>query len=89
MIQKIQTLQKSLIAKSEEVVEKEIEIQDNERIYVELKQISARQPGPEVAEQLNIYENSLREKTEAMRVSALHVSDAADVFTIWPLKGAV
>lgn len=69
MIQKIQTLQKRLIGKTDEVVEKEIQIQEKERIYVELKRILARQPGPEVAEQLNIYESSLQEKTQALRVS--------------------
>lgn len=56
MIQKIQTLQKRLISKSEEVVEKDLLIQEREKLYVELKNILARQPGPEVAEQLNIYQ---------------------------------
>lgn len=30
--------------------------QEKERLYVELKTILARQPGPEVAEQLNMYQ---------------------------------
>lgn len=58
MIQKIQTLQKRLIAKSEEAVEKDLLIQEREKLYVELKNILARQPGPEVAEQLSIYQVS-------------------------------
>jgi hypothetical protein len=56
MIQKIQTLQKRLIAKTEEVVEKDLLIQEKEKLYMELKNILARQPGPEVAEQLSIYQ---------------------------------
>jgi len=67
MIQKIQTLQKRLIAKTEEVVEKELLIQEKEKLYVELKHILARQPGPEVAEQLSIYQQTLKEKTKQMK----------------------
>ncbi len=69
MIQKIQTLQKRLIGKTEEVVEKELLIQEKEKLYVELKHILARQPGPEVAEQLQIYQQTMKEKTKQMKVS--------------------
>ena len=37
---------------------------------MELKQILARQPGPEVAEQLQIYQQTLKEKTKQMRSMA-------------------
>ena len=37
LIQKVQTLQNRLIQKTEEVVEKELMIQDKEKQYVELK----------------------------------------------------
>merc|ERR1712142_1325002 len=67
MIQKIQTLQKRLIQKTEEVVEKELLIQEKEKLYVELKHILARQPGPEVTEQLRIYQETLRTKTKQMK----------------------
>ncbi|XP_059175369.1 cilia- and flagella-associated protein 58-like isoform X2 [Physella acuta] len=67
MIQKIQTLQKRLIQKTEEVVEKELLIQEKEKLYLELKHILARQPGPEVAEQLAIYQQTLKEKTKQMK----------------------
>eukprot|EP00291_Cryptomonas_curvata_P003512 CAMPEP_0172182760 /NCGR_PEP_ID=MMETSP1050-20130122/18581_1 /TAXON_ID=233186 /ORGANISM="Cryptomonas curvata, Strain CCAP979/52" /LENGTH=858 /DNA_ID=CAMNT_0012856247 /DNA_START=81 /DNA_END=2653 /DNA_ORIENTATION=+ len=70
MIQKIQTLQKRLIAKTEEVVEKDLLIQEKEKLYVELKNILARQPGPEVAEQLSIYQSNLRDKTRQMKAMA-------------------
>ena len=68
MIQKMQMLQKRLIAKTEEVVEKELMIQEKEKLYIELKHILARQPGPEVAEQLQIYQTTLKEKTKQMKV---------------------
>ncbi|KAK7469781.1 hypothetical protein BaRGS_00036208 [Batillaria attramentaria] len=70
MIQKIHTLQKRLIQKTEEVVEKELLIQEKEKLYLELKHILARQPGPEVAEQLQIYQQTLKEKTKQMKAMA-------------------
>ncbi|CAG5134630.1 unnamed protein product, partial [Candidula unifasciata] len=70
MIQKIQTLQKRLIKKTEEVVEKELLIQEKEKLYLELKHILARQPGPEVAEQLTIYQQTLKEKVKQMKAMA-------------------
>jgi len=39
-------------------------------MYIELKNILARQPGPEVAEQLNIYRQNLREKTKQLKSMA-------------------
>ena len=57
-----------MIAKTEEVVEKELLIQEKEKLYLELKHILARQPGPEVAEQLAIYQQTLKEKTKQMKV---------------------
>lgn len=72
MIQKIQALQKRLIAKTEEVVEKELLIQEREKLYVELKHILARQPGPEVAEQLSIYQSTLKDKTKQLKVCTMY-----------------
>merc|ERR1711972_602015 len=70
MIQRVKKLQKDLIAKTEEVVEKEAQIQDKEKLYVQLKHIIARQPGPEVAEQLAWYSQNLKEKTSHMKQMA-------------------
>eukprot|EP00967_Tisochrysis_lutea_P017893 scaffold20262_cov17-Tisochrysis_lutea.AAC.1 len=39
-----------------QVVEKDLLIQEKEKLYMELKNILSRQPGPEVAEQLSIYQ---------------------------------
>merc|ERR1712190_302752 len=70
MIQKEKSLQKLLISKTEEVVEKDALIQEKEKLYVQLKSIIARQPGPEVAEQLAWYSQSLKEKTQHMKQMA-------------------
>lgn len=74
MLQKIQTLQKRLIKKTEEVVEKDVIIQEKEKLYVELKNLLARQPGPEVAEQLSIYQQNLKEKTSQMKAMAAELN---------------
>merc|ERR1712137_867949 len=70
MIQRVKKLQKDLIGKTEEVIEKEAQIQEKEKLYVQLKHIIARQPGPEVAEQLAWYSQNLKEKTKQMQQMA-------------------
>ena len=51
-----------------QVVEKELLIQEKEKLYMELKHILSRQPGPEVAEQLQLYQQTLKEKTKQLKV---------------------
>lgn len=74
LIQKIQTLQKRLIQKTESVVEKDLLLQEKEKLYVELKNLLARQPGPEVAEQLSKYQHTLKEKTRQMKAMAAELN---------------
>jgi len=66
-IRKVQALQKTLIEKTDDVVEKDLLIQEKEKLYIELKQILARQPGQEVAEQLVVYQQNLKEKQRQMK----------------------
>ncbi len=74
LIQKIQTLQKRLIAKTEESVEKDLQLKEKDKLYVELKTILARQPGPEVAEQLSLYQQKLNEKTRQLTALAAELN---------------
>jgi chromosome segregation ATPase len=67
MIRKIQSLQKRLITKTQEVMEKDSLIQEKEKLYVELKNILGRQPGPEVGEQIILYQTNLKEKFKQMK----------------------
>ena len=67
MIQKIQSLQKRLIAKTEEVSEKDVLIQEKEKLYIELKNILAKQSGPEVAEKLQVYQQNLKERSHQLK----------------------
>ncbi|XP_073670549.1 cilia- and flagella-associated protein 58-like [Paramisgurnus dabryanus] len=41
--------------------------QEKEKLYIELKHILARQPGPEAAEKLQVYQRTLREKTKQLK----------------------
>ena len=74
LIQQVHALQKRLIQKTEEVVAKEfvikvffskrfvfnIKIKEKETHYLELREILARQPGPEAAEQLAEFQRCMR-----------------------------
>jgi hypothetical protein len=74
MILKTQTLQKRLIAKTQEVMEKDLIIQEKDKLHNELKNILARQPGPELAEQLNIYQETLKKKNAQMKSMASEIN---------------
>jgi len=83
MIKRAHALQRTLIRKTEEVAAKDALVQQKEKLYVELRAILARQPGPEVAEQLNLYQANLAEKTKQMKAMnaelALHRQQVADL----------
>merc|ERR1712167_47441 len=74
MIQKVKILHKRLIAKTEEEVEKDLLIQEKEKLYHELKNILASHPGPEVAESVAQYQQSLKEKTKGMKSMAAELN---------------
>merc|ERR1712039_1104542 len=67
LIQKVRALQKRLIQKTEEVITKDIEIQEKERMHKELTGILEKQPGPEVMEQLEVYQHNLQAKQKQMK----------------------
>ncbi|XP_033833674.1 cilia- and flagella-associated protein 58 [Periophthalmus magnuspinnatus] len=68
LIQKIQSLQKRLIAKTQELEESDLLLQEKEKLYVDLKHVLARQPGPEAAEQLQQCRWMLRERTKKLKL---------------------
>ena len=76
-VQKIQSLQKRLIAKTEQCVEHDLLIQEKDKLYVELFAILSRQPGPDVAEQLNIYQQDLRRRNAQMKSKASELNMSA------------
>ncbi|NXT07064.1 CFA58 protein, partial [Prunella fulvescens] len=74
LILKVHRLQKRLISKTGEVIEKEFLLQEKEKLYVELRHVLARQPGPEATEQLQQYRNILREKVKQIKVLSSELS---------------
>jgi len=74
MILKIQALQKRLIEKTEEVVEKELAIQEKEKLYEEMNNLLSKQPGPEVVEEVGKQQQSLKEKTKQMKAMAAELN---------------
>jgi hypothetical protein len=61
-IGQVQQLQKQLIVFSDKITQNELLIQEKEKIYMELKNVIGRQPGPEVEEQILVYQQTLKDK---------------------------
>eukprot|EP00831_Metopus_contortus_P014860 TRINITY_DN16168_c0_g1_i1.p2 TRINITY_DN16168_c0_g1~~TRINITY_DN16168_c0_g1_i1.p2 ORF type:complete len:192 (-),score=56.53 TRINITY_DN16168_c0_g1_i1:73-648(-) len=74
MLQKIQALQKRLIKKTEEVVDREGKIQEKDSHKVQLKEMLQRQPGVETADSINKYQQNLKEKTKQMKAKAAELN---------------
>merc|ERR1712066_451009 len=70
MMQKVKTLQKRLISKTEEAVEKDLAIQEKEKLYLEMKSLLSKQPGPELVEQVAEQQSNLKDKTKQMKAMA-------------------
>ncbi|KAI8819407.1 uncharacterized protein EV422DRAFT_111653 [Fimicolochytrium jonesii] len=70
LIIKIQTLQRRLIAKTGQVVEKELIINQKEKLYKEVKDVLQRQPGPEVMEELRVVREAVRSKVKECKALA-------------------
>merc|ERR1712039_507786 len=67
LIQKVRTLQKRLIAKTEEVVAKDLNIQEKEHLHKDLTGVLEKQPGPEVFEHLEMYQENYGAKMKQMK----------------------
>ena len=76
LIQQINSLQRRLNAKTEEVAKKEEIIQEKEKLYIKLKHIVARQSGLDMEEPLSKYKAKIKE--EGQRLKKLKVTDTED-----------
>ena len=65
-ILQIQALQKELVSKADEVISSDLLIQEKEKAYMELKKVIARQPGPEVEEQVLVYQQTYKDKNKQL-----------------------
>ena len=66
-ILQIQSLQKELVSKADEVISSDLLIQEKEKAYMELKKVIARQPGPEVEEQVLVYQQTYKDKARQLK----------------------
>lgn len=67
LISQINSLQRRLIAKTEEVKKKEELIEEKEKLYVKLKHIVARQTAIGAEDQLVKYKTKIKEETERLK----------------------
>lgn len=66
-IMKVHRLQKKIMSKTSKAAERDKMILEREKLYVELRRVLARQPGPEANEQLEQYASVLKEKKSKLR----------------------
>ena len=66
LIQQINSLQRRLNAKTEEVAKKEEIIQEKEKLYIKLKHIVARQSGLDMEEPLSKYKAKIKEEGQRL-----------------------
>jgi len=65
-ILQIHTLQKQLVEMSDKMIQNDLLIQEKEKVYVELKNVIARHPGPEIEEQILLYQQTLKDKQKQL-----------------------
>lgn len=68
LIQKIQILQRRLLKSSEDAIRRESQFKSMERLYLNLKQLLARQPGPEAMVKLKKCQNAFKQRGIKMKV---------------------
>merc|ERR1712124_108322 len=74
MMAKVKALQRRFIAKTEEAVEKDLLIHEKEKLFLELQNILAAQPGPKAADQVSAMQQALKERTKQMKAMAAELN---------------
>jgi chromosome segregation ATPase len=74
---KMKQLQRQLLSKSEECMKQEIVLEEKQRLVLELQAMAARQPGPEVAQQLSAFQKDLQKKNAQMKQKASEINMTA------------
>ncbi|CAM44279.2 conserved hypothetical protein [Leishmania braziliensis MHOM/BR/75/M2904] len=74
---KMKLLQRNLLTKSEECMKQEMRLEEKQRLVMELRAMAARQPGPEVAQQLSVYQKDLQKKHAQMKQKASELNMTA------------
>ena len=67
LIQKIKHLQKRLIARNEDIIDREMSLQEKEKQLTELRAHMARQPGPEVVDEARTLKMEVQKKVKVVQ----------------------
>ncbi|KAG5490657.1 hypothetical protein JKF63_00779 [Porcisia hertigi] len=70
LLPKMKLLQRNLLLQSEECMKQDMTLDVKRRLLMELQAMAARQPGPEVAQHLNVYRKDLQKKNAQMKQKA-------------------
>jgi len=74
LLKKIQNLQKRLIAKTEEVVEKELRLSEKEKMFRELKNNIVKRSGDIDVQKVNNLQSTMREKNKQLKSMASEIN---------------
>ncbi|KAL0231925.1 hypothetical protein PCE1_002922 [Barthelona sp. PCE] len=77
LLKKLNMLQKRLIKKSQECLNKELLLEEKEKLFLAFKKVLSRQIGPEVSEQLLIYKQNLQKKQKQIKLLAAELNSAS------------
>ena len=69
MVLKMSAVQRRLIKKTEEVIVKEVELRDLERVNGELKKQLQRRPGPDIGEELSKCRGTIKARNKQIKAS--------------------
>jgi len=69
IVQKMNLVQRRLIKKTEEVIAKNVQLRELERINAELKKQLIRRPGPDAGKRLNMFRNAVNAKSKQIKAS--------------------
>ena len=75
MLLKVQELQKELVSKTEQVLEKDLLIQQKERLYIELRRVISHMPGVEEHEQWEKCRKDLNSKQDQYNQIKEHIRE--------------
>ncbi|XP_050575770.1 cilia- and flagella-associated protein 58-like [Bombus affinis] len=67
LLKKIQILQKRMIKMAADMIEKEKKVKDTEKLYMNLREILSKHPGPQVMVSLNKTQKALRERGKKVK----------------------
>jgi ABC-type protease/lipase transport system fused ATPase/permease subunit len=68
LIQKTQLLQKRLLAQIQTTIKQDTQLQESKRLYLNLRQVLARQPGPDASIRLRETQRALQDRGKKMKV---------------------